>query len=365
MNLTISIDKLGLDGQGVGFDLNKNIYFVKGAYPGDVVEIQPAEGNKRYKDAELVKVLTKSADRIEPVCEHFNVCGGCDYLDLKYERQLELKQSILKHLLEKNDFLPQTLNPIIAAEQPLFYRNRIQLRKKGTRVGFYQKKSHHIIDISECKTSHPKLNEEIKKLRTSGAAQNEQKIELTLNEKGEVHQTINEFHAAAGFTQVHSEQNEKLREVVKNFILPDSKKVFELFCGDGNLSFSFADQLENFIGIDSNFAVIEKAQNKNKKLSNAFLTYDIFENPLGIAKKFKGSYDTLLLDPPRVGVQNKLKFFIHDDLKKVVYVSCSPNTFIQDCQELKDQGFAFIALQPIDMFPQTKHIEMVGLFVRS
>ena len=138
MTSEVRIERIGQRGQGVGADLTGNIYFVSGTLPGDVAIVEFKADAKRYRDARLVELKVPSSARLVPQCKYFGECGGCDWLNWTYEEQLKAKQAMLIHVLERAGVGVENLLPIQGAAKQLGYRNRIQLRREGSKTGFYQ-----------------------------------------------------------------------------------------------------------------------------------------------------------------------------------------------------------------------------------
>jgi 23S rRNA (uracil1939-C5)-methyltransferase len=368
MNVELAITYVGLMGQGVAHDTEGNIYFVPGALPGDRI-LARSEGTKKYRDAELVEILTPSPDRITPDCAFFKDCGGCDWLDWKYPAQLKAKETVLRHVLERGQWQPQTFLPTIAADQPFGYRNRIQLRSDGKRLGFYKRKSHDIVDIESCSVAHPKLNEALGALRTELAGNyGDQKVELAVQPDGSLLRLDNQPHAAAGFAQVHDAQNERLRQEVTALVKrAGGESVLELFAGNGNFTLAYAEAVKEIFAIDLSAAALAQARagfGGKKEPRIAFIEARVDARLVRrLPSDFRTRYDTLLLDPPRAGAEGCLAPLVHDGLKTIIYVSCSPVAFTKDVQCLKE-SFQFDQVQIVDMFPHTRHIEFIAYFSR-
>ena len=374
MEKVIDISRISVLGQGVGSDTAGNIYFVPRALPGDTVRVAVVSQDKKYFECELLEIVTPSKERVESPCRYFHQCGGCDWLDWNYADQLKGKQKVIETALKRAGLTAERVLPILEAKSPLNYRNRIQLRIGKGQLGFYKKKSHDLVDIENCQTARPQINEEIKKIRAQGLSQADaiQKIELYLNENGEVTNVNNEPHGADGFRQINEEQNALLQKRLSDYVRGShSKTVLELFCGNGNLTFAYHSLVKKIIAIDSNELAIGQAKKKRESMGidadtspMAFLVDTVDRNTLRrLPAEFKGAYDTLIVDPPRGGLSGALPHLIHKQLKHIIYISCSVQTFSQDVQFLKDQ-FDFKELQPIDMFPQTRHIEFIAKFSR-
>ncbi|MBY0370874.1 hypothetical protein K2X33_09325 [bacterium] len=370
MPVELTIEHVNLTGQGVGKDAEGNLYFVEGALPGDRVLAQPESEKGRYRDAALVQVVQPSPERVDSVCPVFGKCGGCDWLDWDYASQVRGKEKMLQHVLGRSNWEPKRFLPSIAAEQPLGYRNRIQLRAEGKKLGFYRKRSHDIVDIENCAVADPRLNEALTQLRGEGPFAQPTKIELAVGDEGKVERLDNSPHAAAGFAQVHSRQNNLLREMVRDIVQrAGAKTVLELFAGNGNLTMGYAEHVERLFAVDSSAPALEAARAAWKGRSQpkaAFLEARVDKRLVRrLPGDFREHYDTLLLDPPRSGTQECLGSFLHDNLKTIVYVSCSPVAFTKDVQCLEAAGFQLEQVQIIDMFPHTRHIEFVSWFSRS
>ncbi|MBN1685200.1 MAG: class I SAM-dependent RNA methyltransferase [Spirochaetales bacterium] len=360
----IEIDHVSQMGHGVGYDAAGNIYFVEGAIPGDTVEISFSEHGKRYRDAELLSLKKPSPERVPPVCPHFQVCGGCDWLQWEYRAQLDAKEKMLMHLLERNDIRFRNKLPIAEAPSRLEYRNRIQLHCQGDKIGFNRRRSHEIVEIEYCHLAHPKLNQALRELREKRPGFSlEPRFELLLNEKGTV-EVVRQTEAES-FLQVNTAQNERLRLLVAEIVRSDGgKNILELYCGDGNLTFAYRPPEGRIIAIDASSAAIEKARKRDNG-TGASVDFRQMRIDGALRRRlpagYRDGYDTLILDPPRAGAD--LASFVHNKLMHIIYVSCSPGTFVRDVRSLKKE-FAFETLQAVDMFPHTRHIEFVSYLKR-
>jgi 23S rRNA (uracil1939-C5)-methyltransferase len=368
METQIEITRMGLEGQGVGYDGEGNIYFVPGALIGDRVRVSTREEKKKYRDAEIVELVEPTGKRVEAPCEYFQQCGGCDWLQWDYSSQLSAKEEIIKHILERGELSPKDFLPIRKAEETLHYRNRIQVRRHGGQIGFFRKKTHELIDVKECKIAAREINEELKRIRQEAPTDDEvTKIELFLGKDGKVHRFENMAHSFSGFAQVHSSQNNILKEIVTRRVKNQkSKRVLELYCGDGNLTFDYLDFVEHVCGVDASKSAIESArlQRSAEHQSKVLFFADRVDASLlrRLPQEVK-DYDTLIIDPPRQGMLGILGKFLQDQLKTIVYISCSPVTFTQDVQCLK-KDYQLLSVEPVDMFPHTRHVELVATWVR-
>lgn len=368
--MEIEITRTGSVGQGVGSDDKARIFFVPGALPGDRVRIEANTARpSRYYDAELVEVLRESTERRKPLCPVFGECGGCDWQHWEYAAQLRAKDEQITHLLEKVRLKPVVRLPILGASEEFGYRNRIQVSRSGEHLGFYRKKTKSVVDVQYCAIAHPRLNEAMQELRRD-LSNVPGRLELSLTESGEVRTTSIENYGL-DFVQVNPVQNQHLRRVVAEWMHEiGAGKVVELFCGDGNLTRGYVESVQSVLGIDSSELCLSRAQKAfvtppEGKRSPVWLCSKVsYGTWASIPREWQLGYDTLLLDPPRQGIGGCLKEWLHGGLRSVVYVSCCPTTFIHDAILLRDRGFRLAKLQGIDMFPQTRHIELCSLFLR-
>lgn len=369
---SLNIDRVGNLGQGVGSDESGNVYFVAGAVPGDRVRVlwRATPRPEKYRDAQLVEIERPSESRQASPCRYFPECGGCDWLNWQYSEQLKAKESIVSHTLSRIGLVPGERLPIIPSEQTLGYRTRIQVSRENGKLGFFRRNTRSVVDVETCAIARPELNEKLAGLRAEKTPEGARgREELFIDSAGQSHRRGIEMYGL-DFAQIHEGQNLKLRARVAEWMaLAGARNVVELYCGNGNLTFTYADRVEKVWAADSSKWSIEKA---NKEAAERELAHRVrFEvRQVGYTLRHRlpqdvsTSYDTLLLDPPRQGIGGDvLREWATNNLKNIVYVSCSPNTFAQDLTKIREM-FDVRLVQAIDMFPQTRHVEVVGLLQR-
>lgn len=373
MEKIITIDRLAFGGEGVGRDTGK-VVFVPWTVPGDRVRVRIISDHGRYERGELLEVMEGSTERVLPPCPVFSVCGGCQWQNVKYEAQLRWKGEILRETLERVGQIgsPKIL-PIVQSMHPWNYRRRIQLKLDAQgQIGFYRAKSHEVVPFEECHIANPLLNEKLREVRSNGERP-QTAFEISLNGKpaAEIHETLQPSHHDEDrvFLQVNPEQNQALIQTVLDFAFGNAepafskrKRVVELYSGSGNLTFPLAERVGEVTAVEENAEAVRKAEAEavSSGISNIeWITGTAEWGLKGIYRK-KEQVDLLVLDPPRRGAKEILDLIPLIRPRMMIYVSCDPVTLARDLNLLLRRHFRLEKIQPIDMFPQTYHIESVS-----
>lgn len=151
----LSITDQGDGGEGIG-NHEGLVVFVQGAVLGDEVLVEVIEHKKNYAIAKLLEIAKPSANRVEPPCEYFYHCGGCQIMDLSYDAQLRLKEKKVKDALQRIGGIHVRVNPILGMEEPYFYRNKTIYPVLHHKVGIFKPRSHEIVQVKKCLIHHPK-----------------------------------------------------------------------------------------------------------------------------------------------------------------------------------------------------------------
>jgi len=357
------IEDIAFGGEGVG-RYNDFVVFVPFTIPGEKVLVEIAEVKKNFARAILLKILEPSPHRVEPLCKYFGDCGGCQYQHIAYPYQLQVKRKQIVDLLERiGGFTAPQVDEVSACPRPYQYRNKIMVRSQWDKlqkklvIGFLRYDNRLVSDIQECKIAEPTINEQLKKVRENPPPRGGLKVMLrVLPPDWEVPFDSffqNNFYALPILV-------EKAAECIKE---SNAKYLIDAYCGIGFFGISLANFVEKVIGFDIDLQAI-KAAKKNaelKGLRNCEFypgkTEDLLPN---LSKNLENT--ALLMDPPRTGVPaESLKFLRQNRPKQIIYVSCHPATFARDLKILCEGGaFELKRVSPVDMFPQTKHVESVA-----
>ncbi len=413
----VLIESVAFKGYGVA-RIHGKVVFVPYTLTGDRAWVEVVEDKKKYSIGKAVEIVEPSFSRVVPPCPYFGRCGGCQWQHIDYPVQVELKKEILVETLRRLGKLNETPSVrTLPSPKPYDYRTRVQLKVRGKAMGYYREGSHQIVDIDHCPISHPLVNRIIQRLRGEFAAlQPMKEIEIHISPeegKGNVlfhphsyDRRIEPFAkrllesdpilrgiAVAGtrglnlfgdpldftipsyqdrniklrispgsFSQVNPEQNQALIHIVLQFSeINKEDRVLDLYAGVGNLTLSLAMGAKEVLGIEENTMAVKDAQFNAERngIQNCHFIQGRVEHVLSNWKRERPRL--IVLDPPRAGCKTILDQVVRLKPAKIVYVSCEPTTFARDLRLFSESDYSLQRLSLIDMFPQTYHMEVVGL----
>ena len=369
--MIVKIDKL--DSQGRGIVRGEKTIFVDNALEGEIVDIEITKNRSKYCLGKVINYIEKSNQRVVPICPYYDKCGGCQLMHLSYSNQLKYKENKVKEIVNKQ-IGEIKVNSIIPSEK-LFYRNKVTFHVQNNKVGFFQKQSQNIIEIEKCYLLKKEINDNLKNI-FQNKFQNDYPLvirsgldkiiycqpDIDIN-KDYIIDEINGFKfliSPTSFFQVNTNQAKKLYQLVKNYLsLNDNDKVLDLYCGTGTIGITLSKNCQYVYGVEINKQAIDDA-NKNKQLNNV--------SNISFSCLDAKNIDTLnldvnkvVVDPPRAGLdKNTINYLINGNFDTIVYVSCDMMTLIRDIKLLQNK-YIIKEITPVDMFPQTYHIECVCL----
>lgn len=333
---------------------------------GEVVEVELTEVKKRFARAKLLKVVEASPNRVTPLCRYFTDCGGCQYQHIAYAEQLRLKHKQITDLFQRvGGFASPPIDPVVPCPNPYGYRNRIMIRsqwdkfKKGLNIGFIRADNRLVVDIEECKIAEPALNEQITHVRKNPPPKGGIKVVLRVPPEGwEVPRD--------SFFQNNFFLLPKLVDTVRERLSQSGTRfLIDAYCGVGFFSLELADQVERYLGVELDASAIKAARRNaatHGKANGEFLAGRTEDLLPGMLAKFENAKTTLILDPPRTGCPpDMLELLRQLKPAQILYVSCHPATLARDLNVLCGGSvFDLAKIVPLDMFPQTQHIECVA-----
>lgn len=172
---------------------------------------------------------------------------------------------------------------------------------------------------------------------------------------------------AGGFSQVNYSQNHAMvAEALRLLDLTGNERVLDLYCGNGNFSLPVALCCRELVGVEGYSPSIDDAESnaRNNGITNARFVCQDAEQWLALHAEAGENFDVVMLDPPRAGAREAVQYIQYLQPKKILYVSCDPTTLARDIATLQKTGFEVVACKPIDMFPQTYHLESLTLLCK-
>jgi len=363
--LILEICDIAFGGEGVA-RVADFVVFVPFVALGEIVEAEITELKKRFARARLLKILRSSPDRVEARCQYFGGCGGCQYQHLKYATQLWLKHKQVCDLFQRIGSLElNVIKEVVPCPKPYGYRNRIMLRsqwdkfKQRLNIGFLRAESRLVVDIEECKIAEPLLNAQIRHLRTNPPPKGGVKVMLRIQPEGWV-------VPPDSFFQNNFFLLPKLVEIVRESLgQSGSQFLVDLYCGVGFFAIETGDLVRRFAGVEYDRLAIKAARENaavKKRVNGEFIAGKAESVLPELFNRFEPHLTTVLIDPPRKGCAREMLELLRQIRPlQVIYVSCHPATMARDLNVLCAEGvFRVAQVVPLDMFPQTAHIECVA-----
>jgi 23S rRNA (uracil1939-C5)-methyltransferase len=454
---TVKVLDAGAKGVSVGKAPDGKVIFISNVVPGDVVDVQTFKKRKAYYEGKAINFHEYSEHRIDPICEHFGVCGGCKWQNMKYEQQLFYKNNEVYNNLKRIGKIDMPdFEPILGSTKQFFYRNKMEFGFSNARwmteaeiksednfddknaLGFHIPKMwDKILDITKCHLQEDPSNAIRNEIRSFAIANNlpffnprnhqgllrtlmirtastgeimvliqffeEDKTqrELILNHlsekfpnitslqyviNGKPNDTIYDQNVllfkgrayileemeglqfsinAKSFYQTNSEQAYELYKITRDFAgLTGNELVYDLYTGTGTIAQFVSKNAKKVIGVEAVPEAIADAKEnaKRNKIDNCeFFVGDMKHVFNDQFIKEHGHPDVIITDPPRDGMHaDVVKQILNIAPQKIVYVSCNSATQARDLA-LMDEIYKVTRVRPVDMFPQTHHVENVVL----
>jgi 23S rRNA (uracil1939-C5)-methyltransferase len=374
----IEIERIVAGGYGFGRH-DGRVLLVPLTAPGDTVEVElPERGPK----ARLRRVIVASSERVTPPCTYFGTCGGCDLMHLSYPAQVEAKVQMVVETIERIGG-PELLSMsggmgVEANPEPLHSRIRATWQPTPSHTaGYFRRASHDAIEIDFCPILDPALEAVRAGLRIHDRAQgltNGANVSLSI---GGGRADVIEFTVAdarilgsadAFFQASTSLLDRFVRQVVHQAGRGRPKHVLELYSGIGLFSVPLAPHVGQIDAVESAPAAVDLARQNVQRncLRNVECHVASAEAWMATGAGTGVRPDTILVDPPRVGLNDRVADgILRLQPHRVVYVSCDPATFARDARRLADAGYRMTNLTLFDLFPQTHHTETVAAFDRA
>jgi 23S rRNA (uracil1939-C5)-methyltransferase len=415
---TLAISALSYGPYGIG-RVGQRVWMVPRSAPGDTVVARLIEERERYSIGEIVRLLSPSPARRAPPCPYAAACGGCAWQHVDYQAQLRAKQQSVEDALRRIAKLTgYELKPIVPAAEEYRYRRRIRLQVgEQNRLGFYGQSSHELVEIASCLIADERLNRLIDPLRRWAHTMSAklEHIEIVAGEEpgetvaiaradndsegdharcreliesapglsglvlagrkarsawGNPYITIKLPHGltlkveADVFTQVNPEGNRRLiEEFLASAELQPGDRVLELFCGAGNFTLPMARRVAAVTAVEADRRAIANAKRNAGQNAIDNIRWICASVPAAVAQlRDRGDkFTRIVLDPPRAGAKGLARDLAALEAGRILYISCNPTTLARDLAALDAHGYKLRVVQPIDLFPQTFHVETLAV----
>ena len=394
MLMRISVKRMDHLGRGIGYNEGKVIFIPK-AIPGDVVDIEITNSYKKYDIGKIIEIIEPSNERIDVGCPYYYECGGCHISNLKYFNQVNFKKDKVIDMFKR--YLNKEIVPrVISSEKDFEYRNKITYQVENGKIGLVDI-NNNFIEIDKCLLVSDRVNKLLSILKKEDLSKTikivirecdnglilsitgDIKIDNLINEcleiyiNGERKYFLEEGYLYIGnlkyrvsdksFFQINTSNICHLYdEVIRYGEFTGNERVIDLYCGVGSISLYISRYVKSVLGIEIVKEAIDDA-NYNKKINKINNATFICSDVAKIIDD-KIECDTLIVDPPRAGLDKHTKSVINNaDIKKVIYVSCDPMTLVRDLKDLDMYNLEKISI--VDMFPQTCHVECASILHRK
>lgn len=352
--------------------------FVQSGIAGERVQAVVIEERKGFSRARAIDVIEPSADRVRPRCPHFGfeatACGGCHWQHIDYVAQVRFKTDIVREQFRRIGRIDDApVHNTIPSPEAWAYRNHAQFSiAPGGRPGFQAARSNRSVAIDECHIVQAPIARWLQANRTARG----DRVDVRVDAAGDaiagdsrspspvsLKVKAASFRVSPGsFFQVNTSLIETLVDAALGALdARTGETILDAYCGVGLFARFIAPIAGRVIGIESSPGAIADARENLAAFGNIELRQGEVETEIPEI----GQVDAAIVDPPRAGCgPQTIAGLIAAHPKRLVYVSCDPSTLARDARQLIDGGYRLVGVQPLDMFPQTYHIECVATFVK-
>ena len=388
----------GFAGEGIA-KINDFTIFIPNTLKGEKVKVLIVKVLKSHAFGKIVEILEKSQDRVECDCNTYKRCGGCDLRHVKYEKTLEMKQNAVQSLVNKTHEIIPIQECLIQNKKSQELANFIIKFINDNNISVYNEKNQnglirHIVTKVGIKTNEimciivingknipkekelvkqiidkfPEVKTVVKNINMKNTNVIMGKENINIYGEGYINDKLGEYIfkiSPHSFYQVNPIQAEKLYNIgVKAAQISKNNVVFDLYCGIGTISLFMSKYAKKVYGIEIVEQAIEDAK-ENAKINNVenaeFIAGDVEKVLDDLINKKNVIPDIIMIDPPRKGMdENSIKNILKISPKKLVYISCNPATLVRDLAEFEEK-YDVKTIEPVDMFPYSKHVECVSV----
>jgi len=405
--VTLKLTQMAHGGPALGRHEGK-IFFVPYALPGETVVVEEEISRKGWARAHLTEVVEPSSDRVVPACFHFGPygCGGCQWQHIRYPAQLAFKTEVVGDQLVRIGGLGAVpVRPARAVGEPWGYRNHVQLQVSPHGLGYVSADGTRIEPISTCPIMHARVAElfdeldieidSLERLSLRTGVNTDQQLvifETTDDEPFELMvdrpvscvlmlsdgtpiTLVGRDHllervagiecrvSAASFFRVNTPGVQALIEAVADYLSPrPGDTLLDLYCGVGLFSLALAAKVAQVIAVESHPAAATDAR-FNAAAAGLDNVRVIHQDVTGALSGLEESIQAAVVDPPHTGCGPQvMQQLVALQPRRLAYVACDPASLARDARSIVEAGYHLVEVQPLDLFPQTCHVESVAIF---
>lgn len=382
---------------GYSIARDDKVILIRGAVPGELVEVRIDEKKRDYSIATVTNVVEPSEFRVEPSCSVFGVCGGCQLQYISYEKQVRIKDEIILDSLARLGGIETALEqPLTGGQWKYRHRAQFKISREGA-VGFFRQATREVVTFESCPLMIDEINgllaglkgsADVERLKEIHVASGDSNVALLLGRdhdsklvgnydsmglsglayndvlisgRGYMNLELNGLTYAVSpwtFFQAHWSLNREVEAFLTSSLAPlEGKRVLDLYAGAGNFSLGLARHCEEVVAVEENPRASEDGV-RNLEINNIKNCRIVRAS----AEKYRiqKKFDIIILDPPRPGLSSEVaRKILENPSDLIVYISCNPATFARDLKKLKEK-YDIQSIRQIDFFPNTFHVESVA-----
>lgn len=400
----VRISKLDHFGRGIA-KLRDILVFIDGACTGDICKIKITGIKKNYLTATLVEILEKSEIRKDAECPYYEICGGCHIMHINYQEQLKFKENKVKELLNRYAKVEDVNIFPIVYKNEFNYRNKVVFHGSIDELGFYVEKTNNIVNIDNCLIANNEINKIYKSIleykdthdtlienimiRVSSLGEKLVVLEGNIDNDIVDYLDVDTLYInqnkvlgngyiledifgikfkiyPSSFFQVNYDMMCVMYRIVMNYYQnKDYNTVLDLYCGTGTIGMLVSAYCRKVIGVEVEESSIKSALECSKLNNIDNISFMLGKVEDKIDSINSEQVESIIVDPPRNGLDSYTKdTIIKINPQSIVYISCDPVTLSRDLEYLL-KYYDLLEVHPIDMFPNTYHVESIVILERK
>ena len=363
---------------------------IAGAIPGERVSARVVKVYRDRVATRVEEISTRSQHRVDPECRYFDECSGCQWQHINYAEQLDIKRSAVVAALGAYETMRDVeVLDTLPSSKRYGYRNHARFTvgrgDESGIAGYMNADSRRFVRIDECMIMDHRINEKLKLLQGRLDRMTQFSIRAGTNTGDTIIQpllpaAIQDVEsgrqkyiekvrdatfqvAASSFFQVNTDQlAQVVDEVVGMVDLDGTDTLVDLYCGVGTFARLLAPFVNQVIGIEESSSAVADARANCSDVDNVTFIEAKAEYAAAELAETGQSIDIAIIDPPRIGcAPEALDALRKLTPRRIMMVSCNPTTMARDLDALCRSGFKLVSVRPVDMFPQTRHVESLAL----